>query len=86
MNDTRQVPEPTPADDPANPQGLLSEQARWMVTFALGMALVAAMIANWRFVFLAPLLVIWFSLPYLFAVEPPKEEGSNQPPNHDGWT
>jgi hypothetical protein len=77
-------PEGSGAAESGSPSdSLLSEQARWVVVFVLGTGLIAAIIADWRFVLLVPVMVIWFSLPYMFAVEPPKDERAKVAPHHD---
>ncbi|MHC4892928.1 MAG: hypothetical protein ACYTFV_06055 [Planctomycetota bacterium] len=79
------APTSTPPSASANPEegSLLSAQARWIVVVVVGMALIAAIIANWRFVLLAPVMMVWFSLPYLYAVEPAESERPKPAPHHD---
>ena len=74
----------TAAPETGSPSdSLLSEQARWVVVFVLGTGLIAAIIADWRFVLLVPVMVVWFSLPYMFAVEPSEDQRTKVAPHHD---
>ena len=79
MSDPRDTPAPASGDSRPEEGPLLSAQARFVVVLFLGMLLTAAVIANWYFVFLAPVLIVWFSVPYLFAVGTPEPDGAAPP-------